>query len=43
MQKLQVLYEQMIEDTELMQELEDIINYSAITIKKTLQTGRFHL
>jgi hypothetical protein len=39
MQKLQVLYEQMIEDTELMQELEDIINYSAITIKKTLQTG----
>src|SRR3989337_3978200 len=27
-EKLQVLYEQMIEDNELMQELEDIINYS---------------
>ena len=39
MQKLQLLYEQMIEDTELMQELEEIINYSAVTINKTLQTG----
>jgi hypothetical protein len=39
LQKLQLLYEQMIEDTELMQELEEIINYSAITIKETLQTG----
>ncbi|MDP4262335.1 MAG: hypothetical protein Q8941_07370 [Bacteroidota bacterium] len=39
MEKLQLLYEQMIEDTELMQELEDIINYAAVTIKKTLQTG----
>jgi hypothetical protein len=29
----------MIEDTELMQELEEIINYSAITIRNTLQTG----
>ena len=39
MEKLQLLYEQMIEDTELMQELEEIINYAAVTIKKTLQTG----
>src|SRR5882672_4056047 len=39
MEKLQLLYQQMIEDTELMQELEDIINYSAVTIKQTLQTG----
>jgi len=28
MEKLQVLYEQIIEDDELMQELEDIIQYS---------------
>jgi len=39
MEKLQLLYEQMIEDTDLMKELEDIINFSASTIKKTLQTG----
>lgn len=39
LEKLQLLYEQMIEDTELMQELEEIINYSAITIQKTLKTG----
>jgi hypothetical protein len=39
MQKLQVLYEQMIQDDELMQELEDIINYSANTIKSTIQNG----
>jgi len=39
MEKLELLYEQMIEDTELMKELEDIINFSATTIKKTLQTG----
>src|SRR6266496_3322552 len=32
MERLQVLYQQMIEDTELMQELEEIINYSAVTI-----------
>src|SRR4029079_9713993 len=36
MEKLQILYEQMIEDNELMQELEDIINYSAITIQSTI-------
>ena len=28
-EKLQLLYEQMIEDDEMMQELEEIINYSA--------------
>jgi hypothetical protein len=39
MQKLQVLYEQMIQDDELMQELEDIINYSATTIKNTIHSG----
>jgi hypothetical protein len=39
MEKLQLLYEQMIDDDEMMQELEDIINYSAATIKKTLETG----
>ena len=39
MEKLQVLYEQMIEDDELMQELEDIINYSATTMKTTINSG----
>ena len=39
MEKLQVLYEQMIEDDELMQELEAIINYSASTIKTTISNG----
>src|SRR5205809_2320659 len=39
MEKLQLLYQQMIEDTELMQEWEEIINYAAVTIKETLQTG----
>jgi hypothetical protein len=39
MQKLQVLYEQMIQDDELMQELEDIINYSATIIKGTILSG----
>ena len=39
MQKLQLLYEQMIQDDELMQELEDIINYSANTIKTTIHNG----
>ena len=32
-EKLQVLYEQLIEDTELMQELEEIINFSAGEMK----------
>ncbi|MES1216857.1 MAG: hypothetical protein ABUT20_15180 [Bacteroidota bacterium] len=39
MQKLQVLYEQMIQDDDLMQELEDIINYSATTIKSAIHNG----
>lgn len=39
MEKLQVLYEQMIQDDELMQELEDIINYSASNMKQTILNG----
>jgi len=39
MQKLQVLYEQMIQDDELMQELEDIINYSTSNMKQTILNG----
>lgn len=39
MQKLQLLYEQMIEDDELMQELETIINYSAGKMKNTISSG----
>ncbi len=39
MEKLQVLYQQMIEDDELMQELEDIIHYSAGKIKTTIHNG----
>jgi hypothetical protein len=39
MQKLQLLYEQLIADTELMQELEDIIQYSAGRMKKTISDG----
>ena len=39
--KLQVLYEQLIEDDELMQELEGIINYSANTIKATIGNGTY--
>lgn len=39
LQKLQMLYEQMISDDELMQELEDIINYSAGKIKSTINNG----
>jgi hypothetical protein len=38
-EKLQVLYEQMIADSELMQELEEIINYSAEEIKTTISNG----
>jgi hypothetical protein len=38
-EKLQVLYEQMIEDDELMQELEDIINFSASKMKKAITNG----
>jgi len=39
MEKLQMLYEQMIQDDELMQELEDIINYSAGEMKGTINNG----
>ncbi|HEX5653532.1 MAG TPA: hypothetical protein VFX58_10685 [Chitinophagaceae bacterium] len=39
LEKLQLLYEQMIEDDELMQELEDIIHYSAARIKNTIHSG----
>lgn len=39
MEKLQLLYEQMIEDNELMQELEEIIHYSAGKIKSTITNG----
>ena len=39
MEKLQFLYEQMVEDDELMKELEEIINYSTSTIKTTINNG----
>ncbi|HEX7903595.1 MAG TPA: hypothetical protein VF487_06935 [Chitinophagaceae bacterium] len=39
LEKLQVLYEQMIEDDELIQELEDIIHYSAGKIKTAISNG----
>jgi hypothetical protein len=38
-EKLQLLYEQMIEDDELMQELEAIIHYSIDTMKTTISNG----
>jgi len=38
-QKLQVLYEAMIEDDELMKELEDIINYAASIMQSTINSG----
>lgn len=39
LERLQVLYEQMIGDDELMQELEDIIHFSAGSIKDTIKNG----
>ena len=39
LQKLQLVYERMIEDDELMKELEDIIQYSAQKIKSTIKSG----
>lgn len=39
LEKLQLLYEQLIEDDELMQELEDIIHYSAGRIKTVINNG----
>jgi hypothetical protein len=38
-EKLQVLYEQMIDDNDLMQELEDIINFAAGHMKVTISSG----
>jgi hypothetical protein len=38
-ERLQVLYEQMIQDDQLMQELEEIINYSATKMKKAITNG----
>lgn len=38
-EKLQLLYEQMIEDDELMQELEQIIQYATGKIKKAISNG----
>ena len=38
-EKLQLLYEQMIEDDELMQELETIMHYSIATMKSTISNG----
>lgn len=39
LEKLQVLYEQMIQDDDLMSELEEIIHYAANTMKKTINSG----
>lgn len=38
-EKLQLLYEQMIEDDDLMLQLEEIINYSADEMKTTISSG----
>ena len=39
MEKLQTLYEQMIDDSELMQQLEEIIHFSAGAMKTTISSG----
>jgi hypothetical protein len=39
MEKLQVLYEQLIEDDEMMQELEDIIHYASAQMKTAISDG----
>lgn len=39
LQRLQVLYESMIEDTELMKELEEIINYAVTNMQRTITSG----
>jgi hypothetical protein len=39
MEKLQLLYQQMVEDDEMMQELESIIHYAEATIQPTLKNG----
>jgi hypothetical protein len=38
-ERLQVLYEQMIQDDELMRELEEIINYATQEIRQTISNG----
>jgi hypothetical protein len=38
-EKLQILYEQMIDDNDLIQQLEEIINYSADEMKTTISNG----
>ncbi len=38
-EKLQLLYESLVEDDELMQELEDIINFASATMKRTITSG----
>jgi hypothetical protein len=38
-ERLQVLFEQMIQDDELMQELEEIINYATQEIQRTISNG----
>ena len=39
LEKLQLLYEQMIQDDQLMQELEEIIQYAAGKMKSTIHSG----
>jgi hypothetical protein len=39
LEKLQLLYQQMIDDDELIQELEEIIQYSALEIRSTIGNG----
>lgn len=39
MEKLQLLYEQMIEDPEVIQELEEIIHFAAAKMKHTIENG----
>jgi hypothetical protein len=38
-EKLQLLYESLVEDDELMQELEDIISFASQTMKRTITSG----
>ncbi|MET0243551.1 MAG: hypothetical protein ABW174_08780 [Flavitalea sp.] len=39
MERLQLLYEQMIEDDDLMKELEDIIQYASVQMKSAISSG----
>ncbi|HVZ25440.1 MAG TPA: hypothetical protein VG842_05280, partial [Sediminibacterium sp.] len=38
-EQLQLLYESLIEDDELMQELDDIIQYASVSMKETISSG----